>query len=115
MPRTVDDLQAAISVLVEEDAQFAVRSGGHMPVTSAANIDNGVMIDMSSFTQIEYNAETSQVVVGTGLRWEHVYHHLDQYKATVVGGRVLDVGVGGLLLGCKCFLMNFPPYEIREG
>ncbi|RYP77476.1 hypothetical protein DL769_003386 [Monosporascus sp. CRB-8-3] len=99
VPRTVDDLQTSISILAEEDAKFAVRSGGHMPVTGAANADNGVMIHMSSFTQIEYDAEKDQVVVGTGLRWQNVYEYLDQYEVTVVGGRVLDVGVGGLILG----------------
>jgi hypothetical protein len=41
------------------------------------------------------------VTVGSGNRWKDVYTYLDQYAVTVVGGRVFDVGVGGLTLGCK--------------
>lgn len=37
--------------------------------------------------------------MGSGLRWGEVYNQLDDFNVTVVGGRVLDVGVGGLILG----------------
>ncbi|RYP13295.1 hypothetical protein DL765_006969 [Monosporascus sp. GIB2] len=101
VPRSVDDLQTSISILAEENAKFAIRSGGHMPVTGAANADDGVMIDMSSFTQIEYNAEKDQVTVGTGLRWQNVYEYLDHHKVIVVGGRVPDVGNSRRLIVSK--------------
>ncbi|KAK8018933.1 FAD-binding oxidoreductase [Apiospora marii] len=100
MPRTANEVQDAMSILAEEDASFGVRSGGHMPIAGAAMADNEVLIDMSRFTDIEYNSEHNKVVIGTGLRWQNVYDYLDQYGVTVVGGRVLDVGVGGLILGC---------------
>ncbi|RYO75463.1 hypothetical protein DL766_002550 [Monosporascus sp. MC13-8B] len=114
VPRTVDDLQTSVPILAEEDVKFAIRSGGHMPVTGAANADNGVMIDMSSFTQIEYNAENDHVVVGTGLRWQNVYEYLDQYEVTVVGGRVLDIGVGGLILGGIVTAFTLKTYPIHQ-
>lgn len=41
------------------------------------------------------------MVVGAGQKWINLYNHLDPYNVTVAGGRVLDVGVGGLSLGCK--------------
>ncbi|KAJ8130695.1 hypothetical protein O1611_g2930 [Lasiodiplodia mahajangana] len=50
---------------------------------------------------VEYHAGQGVAVVGTGLRWGDVYHYLDQYNVTVVGGRILQVGVGGLTLGSK--------------
>ncbi|KAK8068743.1 FAD-binding oxidoreductase [Apiospora phragmitis] len=100
VPRTVDELQGAVSILVEKEASFGVRSGGHMPIPGAAVVDNGVLIDLSRFTDIEYNGEHDKVVIGTGLRWQNVYDYLDQYGVTVVGDRDLDVGVGGLILGC---------------
>lgn len=102
MPRTVDELQAGVPILAQEGATFGVRSGGHMPVAGAAMADHGVLIDMSRFANIDYDKEKNQVVVGTGLRWKDVYGYLDPYEVTVVGGRVLDVGVGGLILGCEC-------------
>ncbi|KAK7757764.1 hypothetical protein SLS62_000142 [Diatrype stigma] len=85
-----------------------------MPVTGAASADNGVLIDMSSFTQIEHIAEKDEVVVGTGLRWQNVYDYLDQYEVTVVGGRVLDVGVGGLILGCIVTAFTLKAYPIHQ-
>lgn len=58
---------------------------------------------MSGFNGIEYDAESNVVMIGAGLRWDAVYSQLEQYNVTVVGGRVLDVGVGGLILGGKLY------------
>ena len=37
--------------------------------------------------------------MGSGNKWISVYHQLEQENLTVVGGRIGDVGVGGLTLG----------------
>ncbi|KAL8776379.1 MAG: hypothetical protein Q9213_008295 [Squamulea squamosa] len=79
---------------------FAIRSGGHSPSPFAANIDNGVLIDMSSFNHTQYFPNRHVATVGAGGRWLGVYNELDRHNVTVVGGRVVDVGVGGLILGC---------------
>lgn len=100
-PESVAQLQEGISYIVAGNATFAVRSGGHNPAPGAANIDDGVLIDMSGFNGIEYDAESNVVTVGAGLRWDAVYSQLEEYNITVVGGRVLDVGIGGLILGGK--------------
>ena len=97
-----------VKVLVAQNMPFAIRSGGHMPSPLAANINNGVLIDMSLFDDVTYDATNDLATVGAGQRWENVYNHLDQYKVTVVGGRVLDVGVGGLTLGGD--LLPFPSF-----
>lgn len=113
-PENVAQLQQAVSYIVAGNASFAIRSGGHNPAPGAANIDNGVLIDMSGFNGIEYDAESNVVMIGAGLRWDAVYSQLEQYNVTVVGGRVLDVGVGGLILGgklydpCRPFLVIVP-------
>ena len=39
------------------------------------------------------------VVLGAGLRWGRVYQELEKRGLMVIGGRVSDVGVGGLILG----------------
>jgi len=44
-------------------------------------------------------ADRKQVSVGPGNRWLDVYTKLDQLGISVVGGRVEDIGVGGLTLG----------------
>ena len=71
-----------------------------MPSPLGANINDGVLIDMAMMNEVSYDAEGETVKVGAGQRWRDVYHALDAYNVTVVGGRVLDVGVGGFMLGC---------------
>lgn len=90
--------------LQERSIKFAIRSGGHLPSPGAANIDGGVLIDLGGFNSVEYDAKGNTAIVGSGLRWQAVYEQLDQFDVTVVGGRVLEVGVGGLTLGSV-----FPP------
>ena len=102
------ELQKVVEILTKTHTQFAIRSGGHSPSPYAANINAGVLIDMTKFNKIDYQPAQNVVTVGTGNRWGDVYHHLDKYNVTVVGGRVLDVGVGGLTLGCECCAAGNP-------
>jgi FAD/FMN-containing dehydrogenase len=98
-PGSASQLALLVNVLVVNHVQFAIRSGGHSPNPGFANINNGVLIDMSLFNQVHYDASHNVALVGSGLTWGTVYTTLEQYNVTVVGGRVLDVGVGGLMLG----------------
>jgi hypothetical protein len=54
---------------------------------------------MRNFTHISYNKEEESLTIGAGLRWGEVFRFLTPYNATVVGGRNVDVGVTGLILG----------------
>ncbi len=67
----------------------------------AANIQDGVTIDLSELTQVEMSMDRTITSVGGGARWEDVSYKLDAMNLAVVGGRVHDVGVGGLTLGGK--------------
>ncbi|KAF2014438.1 putative FAD-binding oxidoreductase [Aaosphaeria arxii CBS 175.79] len=98
-PSSSSQAQEVVSVLSKGGVSFAVRSGGHMPSPLAANTDGGVLIDLSGLKSIQYDARKSEAKIGAGLKWGEVYAELERSKVTVVGGRVLDVGVGGLILG----------------
>ncbi|KAH8432933.1 FAD-binding oxidoreductase [Aspergillus melleus] len=98
-PSDATSLSKVVGLLVENEIQFAIRSGGHMPSPLGANINNGVLIDMSRFDNLVYDEKEQVVTIGAGLRWRDVYEGLEKYNRTAVGGRVLDVGVGGLILG----------------
>ena len=104
-PNDTPTLAEVVKILTIDHVQFAIRSGGHMPSPLAANINNGILIDLSRFNHVHYDATKSLVTVGSGSRWEDLYSAIDPYNVTVVGGRVLDVGVGGLTLGCKFSLL----------
>ncbi|KAK6958328.1 hypothetical protein Daesc_001127 [Daldinia eschscholtzii] len=113
-PAAAEDLQKVIPKLVEGNVSFAVRSGGHSPSPGAANIDKGVLIDLSKFNAVDYDAENNVASIGAGQKWENVYRQLDQFNVTVVGGRVLDVGVGGLILGGIVTTFKLSTYPIQQ-
>jgi FAD/FMN-containing dehydrogenase len=49
--------------------------------------------------KIEVSKDRKSATYGAGLRWADVYSALEKEGLMVVGGRVADVGVGGLTLG----------------
>ncbi|TVY93031.1 Bifunctional solanapyrone synthase, partial [Lachnellula willkommii] len=106
-PEGVKDVQVIVSRLVSKNISFAIRSGGHSVIPGASNINQGVLIDMSRLSGIQYDAANNVALIGAGQRWENVYNHLDNYNVTIVGGRVLDVGVGGLTLGSMLLPYGF--------
>ncbi|KAI0393087.1 putative FAD-binding oxidoreductase [Xylariaceae sp. FL0594] len=98
-PTTTQETAAVLRVLVDHHVPFAIRSGGHSPNPSDSNIDGGALLSLSSLNKVSYDVHTGLVSLGPGARWEAVYTELDRYNRSMVGGRVLDVGVGGLALG----------------
>jgi hypothetical protein len=116
-PCNVDDLSTAITIMkrgydrrmlegckgdVKQDrGLFAVRSGGHSPVSSAASINGGVLIDLSLLNGIKLSSDCSSVDIGSGCRWGDVSKLLDDKGLAAVGGRNSHVGVGGFLLAGK--------------
>lgn len=71
----------------------------HAPFAGAANIDQGITIDLSNLNQVTPSADLTMVTVGPGNRWSDVYIKLDALGIAIGGGRVGTVGVGGLTLG----------------
>ncbi|KAH0594832.1 hypothetical protein MHUMG1_07667 [Metarhizium humberi] len=88
-PTSTRQLRGALPLLVKSKTKFAIRSGGHSPSPQAANIDGGVLIDLSGFNRVAYNAASQVAVIGSGLTWGEVYAQLDPFGVTVVGGRVV--------------------------
>ena len=111
-PRDVQQLCTAVTILKREDDErrkhshegksegfFAIRSGGHSPVSGAASINGGVLIDLSLLRDVTPSEDGSSVDIGAGAKWMDVSKVLDQRGLAVVGGRNSAVGVGGLTLG----------------
>lgn len=127
-PANVDQLIKVVTILKSEYDQrrsqnnktcedikagglFAIRSGGHSPVVRAASIEDGVLIDMSLFSEVTPSEDRSSVSIGTGAKWGKVFETLDGRNLAVAGGRNSDVGVGGLILGGK---FNIFPLATRN-
>lgn len=65
----------------------------------AANIGDGVTIDLSQMDRVVVSRDRKLTAVGAGARWQDVYSKLVPMNLSVVGGRVGTVGVSGLTLG----------------
>ncbi|KAK1638013.1 hypothetical protein BDP81DRAFT_392633 [Colletotrichum phormii] len=99
-PESAEDVARAVKVLRTTKTQFAVRSGGHMPVPGANNIDNpGVLISTERLNAKSLSEDGSVASIGPGLRWQEVYGWSSAQGFAVPGGRFGPVGVGGLLTG----------------
>lgn len=111
-PRNVQQLCTAVTILKrafqaggkKAEGLFAIRSGGHSPVSGAASIEKGVVIDLGHFCEVTPSEDGSSVVIGAGAKWMDVSKVLDEKRLAVVGGRNSAVGVGGLTLGGKLLL-----------
>jgi FAD/FMN-containing dehydrogenase len=80
--------------------KFAVRGGGHMPISGSNNIDApGILLSMTNLNSLALKDNNNIVSVGAGLRWARVYDYLSEAALVVVGGRLGEIGVSSLLLG----------------
>ena len=70
-----------------------------MSWAGAANIQDGVTIDLGQMKSVNVSSNRKVTQVGPGARWHDVYSKLDSMGLSVVGGRVSDVGVAGLTIG----------------
>lgn len=98
-PRSTANVSAIIKSLTALQAPFTVKAGGHTAFAGGSNIDQGVTVDLLHLTEIRLTNDSQTVSVGSGSRWIQVTEALDPLGLAVVGGRVADVGVAGLLLG----------------
>lgn len=76
-----------------------MRSGGYSYYAGASNIQGGVTIDLQGLDHIDLEPDRSIVSVGAGATWFDVYSYLNPLNLTANGGRVANVGVGGLTIG----------------
>ncbi|TGO29893.1 hypothetical protein BPAE_0010g00790 [Botrytis paeoniae] len=88
-----------VKILVERGVKFAIRGGGHSLNAGAANIESRVTINLRALNKVEVNKEQKLVSIGGGAKWGEVYSVLDGLELATSGGRVADVGVGGLTTG----------------
>ncbi|KAG5649719.1 hypothetical protein H0H81_002373 [Sphagnurus paluster] len=75
-----------------------VKGGGHASNPGFSST-TGILIAMSRFSEVTYDATSQTAVIGAGLVWDDVYAALAPYNVNVVGGQVSGVGVPGFTLG----------------
>lgn len=98
-PNCAPGVSLAVLTAQVTQCQFAVKSGGHAAFSGSSNINGGITIDLLDLNEIVVSEDQTQTGVGPGNRWANVYSVLDARNISVIGGRVADIGVGGLTLG----------------
>ena len=98
-PESADEVAFVYSTVRREHCRFAIKSGGHGRLLNQSNQENGVTIDLAAINHVNVADDRTSADIGPGLRWGQVYSQLEKHNLIVMGGRVLDVGVGGLLMG----------------
>ena len=98
-PSSAREVSTIVKAVSDLNCKFAIRGGGHMIWAGAANILDGVTIDLSQMNDICVAKDRKVLSAGPGCRWQDIYNRLDPMGLAVVGGRVGTVGIGGLTIG----------------
>lgn len=108
-PYSKGDISLILKTVNFFKLQFAIRSGGHSPNPGWSSINEpGILVDLQKLNEITLSADKKVVRLGPGGRWGAVYEALDPHQLSVIGGRIPQVGVAGLVLGgTQCTLI--PP------
>jgi FAD/FMN-containing dehydrogenase len=97
-PATIDDIANAIGFAREHDQRLAIRGGGHNGA-GLGTVDDGVVIDMSMFKDVEVDPHNRTVRVGGGCTWGEVDRETNKHGLATPSGIIGTTGVGGLTLG----------------
>ncbi|KAF4996625.1 hypothetical protein FGRMN_4371 [Fusarium graminum] len=93
--------QVSVLVLLARLTQcpFAAKSGGHAAFAGASSAEGGITISFANLNSISLSKDKKIASVGPGNIWGSVFEELSKSDVTVIGGRVHDIGVGGLTTG----------------
>ncbi|KAL0943033.1 uncharacterized protein CTRU02_200919 [Colletotrichum truncatum] len=78
---------------------FAAKSGGHAAMAGASNVEDGITISLTNMKEISLSADKKVVSVQPGNVWGDVFAELAKFDVSVIGGRLSNIGVGGLTTG----------------
>ncbi|CAG8980498.1 hypothetical protein HYALB_00013099 [Hymenoscyphus albidus] len=103
-PTNTIDVSNALKIINFFQVKFAIRSGGHSPNPGFSCIGKGgILLDLQRLNQVTLSDDKTFATLGPGGRWGTAIATLDAQGATIIGGRIPDVGVGGLILGGGLF------------
>ena len=101
LPDSTEDVAMILSIAKQTKCHIAVKSGGHSQHPGASTAAKGITIDLARMNKVQVSTDRKSVYVGAGSKWLDVYSAVEDEGLLVVGGRVADIGVGGLLTGGK--------------
>ncbi|KAF2437702.1 hypothetical protein P171DRAFT_321003, partial [Karstenula rhodostoma CBS 690.94] len=98
-PQNSLQVAAILKIVMQLQAKFAIRSGGHNANTGFGSIDeDGLLVDTQDLHVRVLNADGS-MTAGSGNRWQELYDFLDGHGVGAVGGHRDGIGIAGFLFG----------------
>ncbi|KAJ0348023.1 hypothetical protein COL26b_007258 [Colletotrichum chrysophilum] len=93
--------QVSVFVLLSRLTQcpFAAKSGGHAAMAGASSAQDGITVSFMNMTDIKLSDDKKIASIEPGNIWGDVYRELTKSDVTVIGGRLYNIGVGGLTTG----------------
>ncbi|WYZ41154.1 hypothetical protein EsH8_V_000049 [Colletotrichum jinshuiense] len=98
-PSKPADVSVAVLLSRLTQCPFAAKSGGHAAMAGASSIEGGITISFMNMKGITLSADKSIAAIEPGNIWGPVYEELTKSDLSVVGGRLYNIGVGGLTTG----------------
>ncbi|KAF2280099.1 FAD-binding domain-containing protein [Westerdykella ornata] len=100
VPKTVEDVQNAVSCGSQNDVKVTAKSGGHSYGSHGLGGEDGhLIVDMRNFNSVTVDQAAQTAVIGTAGRLGNVATALyNQGKQAISHGTCPGVGVGGLSL-----------------
>lgn len=95
LPRTAEDLVAAIAFARRAGIEVSIRSGGHD--FAGRSSGPGMVLDLTPMHSLEVS--DGLATVGPGVRLGDLYAALARHEVTIPGGCGATVGIGGQALG----------------
>jgi FAD/FMN-containing dehydrogenase len=95
---TPDDVAKVVGFARDNDLLVAIRGGGHNGA-GLGTCDDGVVIDLSLFKDVQVDPKARTVRVGGGCTWAEVDQATGEHGLATPSGIISTTGVGGLTLG----------------
>ncbi|KAL2865563.1 FAD-binding oxidoreductase [Aspergillus lucknowensis] len=99
IPSIDTDVSTVVLLTQLTECPFAAKSGGHAAFAGASSSQGGISILFRDLNEVSLNDDKSIASIGPGNKWGQVYKALEPHGLAVVGGRLSDIGVGGLTTG----------------
>ncbi|OHE91335.1 hypothetical protein CORC01_13364 [Colletotrichum orchidophilum] len=93
------DVSVAVLISRLTQCPFAAKSGGHAAMAGASNIEGGITISFVNLKSISLSSDKKIASIQPGNIWGEVFEELTKSDVSVVGGRLYNIGVGGLTTG----------------
>ncbi|EFQ31408.1 FAD binding domain-containing protein [Colletotrichum graminicola M1.001] len=98
-PSKPEEVSVAVLLARLTQCPFAVKSGGHAAMAGASNAEGGITVSFTNMKSISLSADRTVASIQPGNVWGDVYAELTKSDVTVIGGRLYNIGVGGLITG----------------